>query len=311
MLSVFYLLLVFVGMYLVCVELERACGDLAHRLKLPESIAGATLLAVASSAPEFFTSFLGAVVHGVFEVGLIAILWSAIFNITVIPGVSVLVAGSELEVHPAVLRRDAVSYMAITLLLMGLVDDGVLSRTDAGILLGAYFLYVYVLFLMLDTEEPVEPSEQPGWRTALGLIGGLAGIGLLCHVMIAVGTGLATSAHVSVLVISALIFAPGTSIPDLLLSVFAAKKGHGSAAVANAFGSNSFDLTICLAAPILIVGDVTVDASGTVRASMWMLLGTVILAMFFVRTGYALEKWEGAALLGLFGTLATTLALLA
>jgi cation:H+ antiporter len=307
MLSVLGLVVIFVAMYFVCGELERACGNLAHRLRIPESIAGATLLAVASSAPEFFTSFLGAVIHEVFDVGLIAILWSAIFNITVIPGVSTLVSPEPLKVHPTVLRRDCVAYAATTLLLFGLVGDGTLSTTDAAILLGAYGLYVYVLSLMLDADEPIEELEQPVWRTALGLLGGLAGIGVLCHFMIDLGGGLAEDAGISLLLVSALIFAPGTSIPDLLLSAFAARKGRGSAAVSNAFGSNSFDLTVCLAAPVFVVGDVAVDTEGPVRMSMWMLLGTIGLAMVLVRSGYRLARWEAYLLIGLFVALAGVL----
>jgi cation:H+ antiporter len=297
-------------MYFVCVELEKALSNTGHRLRIPESIAGATLLAIASSAPEFFTSFLGAVVHDVFDVGLMVIVWSAIFNITVIPGISGLVSEKPLVVNPMVIRRDAVAYAATAMLLLGLIDDGMLSRTDALILLGAYALYVYVLFLMLGSDEPTDGHEQPLWRTVIGLVVGIALIGLLCHCMILVGGELATDYGVSFLLISALVFAPGTSVPDLFLSVLAAKRGKGSAAIANAFGSNSFDLTICLAAPILIVGDVAVDASGAILQSIYMLLGTVALTMVLVRTNYTLSKKEGVLLISVFIALAVALVLL-
>jgi cation:H+ antiporter len=302
-----YLLLIFVGMYFVCVELERACGDTAHRLKIPESIAGATLLAIASSAPEFFTSFLGAVVHGVFDVGLMAILWSAIFNITVIPGVSALLSKEPLAVFPSVVKRDCVAYAACTLLLMALIEDGVLSRIDAGVLLGAYFLYIYVLFMMMGSDEEVEPVAQPLWRTVVGFLGGIAAIGLLCHFMLDVGGDLAEGFGIDFLLISALIFAPGTSVPDLLLSCFAARRGQGSAAISNAFGSNSFDLTVCLAAPVLVVGDIEIAVGGIVETSIWMLVGTIVMAMVFVRTDWRLTKTEGVVLIATFVVLATVL----
>lgn len=308
--GILYLILIFVGMYFVCVELERACSNAALRMKIPESIAGATLLAVASSTPEFFTSFLGAVIHQVFEVGLIAILWSAIFNITVIPGVSALVSEKPLEVVPMVIRRDCVAYGVTTLLLMGLIEDQVLSRIDALILLGAYGLYVYVLFLMLDSEEETEGHEQPLWRTVLGLLLGVGAIGLLCHFMIDVGGDLAEGYGISFLILSALVFAPGTSLPDLLLSVLAARRGAGSAAISNAFGSNSFDLTVCLAVPVLVVGDVPIETAGAVGQSIFMLLGTVVLTMILVRTGYKLSKKEGVLLVSAFLALAVTLCLL-
>ncbi|MEL6180332.1 MAG: hypothetical protein AAFS10_15325, partial [Myxococcota bacterium] len=180
-----------------------------------------------------------------------------------------------------------------------------------------YGLYVYVLFLMIgskegeDTEEgDEEDHSQPLWRTIAGLVVGIAAIGVLCHFMIEVGGDLAESFGISFLLVSALVFAPGTSLPDLLLSTISARKGAGSASISNAFGSNSFDLTVCLAAPVLVVGDIQVQTGGTITWSVWMLLGTVALTMFVVRTGYELTKLEGAILVGTFVVLAVTLVLL-
>jgi cation:H+ antiporter len=309
---IIFLLLIFVGMYFVCGELERACGNTAHRFGIPESIAGATLLAVASSAPEFFTSFLGAVRFGVFEVGLMAILWSAIFNITVIPGVSAIASKEPLTVFRTVVVRDAVAYLVVTLLLLALLQDGILSRTDAVILLGGYAVYIYVLVLMMrqGKSERVESMEQPAWRTIAGLVGGIAAIGLLCHFMIEQGKVLANVAGLNFLIVSALIFAPGTSVPDLFLSFIAARRGAGSAAIANAFGSNTFDLTVCLAVPVLVVGDTKIAMAGPVQWSVWMLVGTVVTSMFFVKRGYSLTRFEGGSLIALFVGQAIALVLL-
>ncbi|GIW72459.1 MAG: sodium:calcium antiporter [Planctomycetota bacterium] len=304
------LLAIFVALYFVCAELERACSAIAHRYRIPESIAGATLLAVSSSSPEFFTAFLGAVFFGSFEIGLMAILWSAIFNITVIPGLSAVVAPGPLKVYPTVLLRDSVAYLAVALLLIALMGDGMLTRNDALVLLGAYFLYVYVLFLMLGAGEEVEPLVLPNWRVAAGLLGGIAAVGVLCHYMVEFGLAIAASWAIPVGLISALVFAPGTSVPDLLLSLIAARKGAGSASISNAFGSNSFDLTVCLAAPILVVGDVSFEFSGRALYSVWMLIGTVVLSMLFVRTGYELTRREGWVLLALFVVLAAAICVL-
>lgn len=301
------LIAIFIAMFFICRELEKSCGAVAYRFGIPESVAGATLLAVSSSAPEFFTAMVGAVVFNSFEIGLMAILWSAIFNITVIPGVSALVSKKELVVVPEVVARDCVSYLAITLLLMGLLGDGRLTRTDALILLGSYFLYIYVLFLMLDADDKPEEVKLPGWRVIVGLVGGIALIGGLCHLMVDIGSHLAVAWAIPIGLVSALIFAPGTSVPDLFLSVFAARRGAGSAAVSNAFGSNSFDLTVCLAVPILVIGDVDIPFSGRALWSVYMLIGTVIVAMIFVRTGYALSKREGSLLIALFVALATVI----
>ena len=299
--NVALLVLIFVGMYLVCQELERACDDLAQRFAIPASIAGATLLAIASSAPEFFTGLLGAVVHGDASIGLSAILWSAIFNITVIPGVCALISKEPLQVSPEVLRRDCVAYAAITVLLLALIQDDVLTRLDACLLLGAYLIYLGVLAKMRSSGEALaEHAGQPAWRTLLGLVGGLALVGLLCHFMIAVGGELAAGLGISVIVVSALVFAPGTSLPDLLLSVFATRKGNASAAVSNAYGSNSFDLTVCLAAPVLVVGEIPVPLHGALGSSCWLLLALVVVTALIIRRGHRVERWEGGVLVGMF-----------
>ncbi len=312
MLYVAGLLLVFVAMYFVCVELEKACGAIAFRLGLPESVSGATLLAVASSSPEFFTAFIGAWFFGQFEIGLMAILWSAIFNITVIPGVSTLISREPLRVVRVVVSRDCVAYFAIALLLLGLLDDGRLTRTDALILLGAYFLYIYVLFLMLGIDdEKAEEVVLPTWRVVTGFVVGIAAVGGLCHAMVWLGSELALGWGISVVLVSALVFAPGTSLPDLFLSVLAARRGAGSACISNVYGSNSFDLTVCLAAPVLVVGDIDVEFTGRVLWSIWMLLGTVVLSMLMLRLDYKLSKREGCALLGLFVLCAAALVFLA
>ena len=301
------LFLSFGAMWLVSVELEKGCAGAAHRLRLPPSVAGATLLAISSSAPEFFTSLLGTVRHGVFEIGLMAILWSAIFNLTVLPGASALATPHEKRgkgtIFHKVVWRDALSYLVIALLLFFLVSDGNLSALDSVILLGAYGAYI---LLLKDSQggESVLPSQYAPWRIALSLILGIALIALLTEVMIGAGTQIAAGiSGLSLPLVSALLFAAGTSVPDTFLSVISARKGNISGSISNAFGSNSFDLTVCLAVPALAVGGVEVPFTPMVSVSFSMLLGTLLVALILVRTGYEISKKEGVFLLFLYPAL--------
>ncbi len=98
---------------------------------------------------------------------------------------------------------------------------------------------------------------------------------------------------------AAFIFAPGTSVPDTLVSYFAAKRGQGSAAISNVFGSNIFDLTICLAVPVLVVGDIVIDLA-PIWPSIVMLVVLQFVALTFVRTGWELSRREGVSMLVLF-----------
>ncbi|HBP22259.1 MAG TPA: hypothetical protein DEA08_31310 [Planctomycetes bacterium] len=295
----------------MCEALEGACGEAASKLGIPESVSGATLLAISGSAPEFFTAVISAWFFGQFEIGLMVILWSAIFNITVIPGASAFATSEPLRVARVVVSRDCVAYLVLCLLLVGLLEDGRLTRTDALILLGGYALYVYVLSLMLNSQEEPEPepSLMPPWKVVVTLVVGVAAIGGLCHAMVWLGTQVAAGLGLGMVLISALVFAPGTSIPDLFLSIVSARRGAGSACLSNVYGSNSFDLTVCLAVPVLIVGDIQVEIAGPVLWSIVILLGTIALSILMLRIDYQLSRRAGGALLALYGLFAAGLVL--
>jgi cation:H+ antiporter len=304
--SIIGLLAILYALAIACDKVESASNSLAFRLSMPASVAGATLLAIASSAPEFFTSTAAAVLYGVFEVGLLTIIWSAIFNILVIPGIASVTSKEPLRVSKAVVYRDGVGYVGAIFILLLVIVDGELSVADAIILLILYGLYLHVLVLMSRSQrdDPEEQLEEPDplWsraRITVFFLAGLVVIGVGTHFMIEIGDAVATEAGLSILLFSAFVFAPGTSIPDLLVSVYAARRGEGSTAISNVFGSNIFDLTICLAVPALLVGGVPIHMDG-VWPSMIILISLQFLVVFLVRTKWQVERWEGAIMLGAF-----------
>jgi cation:H+ antiporter len=289
----------------VCKKVEEAASHLATRMKLPASVAGATLLATSSSAPEFFTATSAAVIHGLFEIGLITIIWSALFNILVIPGVVGVSASEPLKVAKEVVHRDGIGYLGTVFIVLLVIWDGALSRQDAVIMLILYAVYLHVIRLMAaahkEGAEEIEEGEEllSPRKIALYFAVGLLLIGVGTHFMIELGLTLGDTFAIDVLIFSAFVFAPGTSIPDLLMSYYSAKRGEGSAAISNVFGSNVFDLTICLAVPILIVGTVHVDL-GPLWPSIIMLVVVQCLVLLFVRSGWQIEKWEGWVMLACF-----------
>lgn len=298
---------IFLVLAKACERVEDAANSLSFRLRMPASVAGATLLATASSAPEFFTATSGAVIYGVFEVGLLTIVWSAIFNILVIPGCSSLASKQALTIPKEVVYRDGVGYLATVFVLLLVLADGTLTRADAGILLIIYIVYLHAIRLMAKAHaERIDEQllEEPEHLLSMGKIAlyfavGLVIIGVGTHFMIEVGDTLGHHFAISILIFSALIFAPGTSIPDLLMSYFAAKRGDGAAAISNVFGSNVFDLTICLAVPILIVGDTVINL-GPIWPSIIMLVLLQVMVLAFVRTSWRVDRWEGMVMIVAF-----------
>ena len=246
----------FTCLYFVSEQVEIAWQTLAYNFRLPASLAGATLLAVSSSMPEFFTSLHGAIFYRTLEIGFMTIIWSAIFNILVITGIVGVTTSTPLTVSRNVLVRDSLVYMAALIVLIILLSDGEMSAVDAYILLVSYLVYVVILYLQrhaIQDGEEVQSAHASKRKIIVASSAGTAAICLLSAGIVYLGVELSYALGVSLAVVSALVFSIGTSIPDLLLSYFSAKRGGGSMAISNVFGSNTFDITVCLGVPALVL----------------------------------------------------------
>jgi len=114
----------------------------------------------------------------------------------------------------------------------------------------------------------------------------------------------AEAIHVPAVVVALTVLAAGTSVPDMFASIVVAKQGRGDMAVANAVGSNIFDILVGLGLPWLLAmaihSDVVqIDTSG-LMASALLLFGTVVLLFIFLLTKLKLSRWEGWALLAIY-----------
>jgi len=141
----------FIGLLLAFYLLAKICEDyfveslelIAKRFRMPHDVAGATLMAIGSSAPELFTSLIAVHKIGAESIGVGTIVGSAIFNLLVIVGGVALVASVRLDSRPVI--RDLCFYAASVILLYWVFEDGVISLTEAFICLALYA--IYILFL--------------------------------------------------------------------------------------------------------------------------------------------------------------------
>ena len=138
-------------------KLEASSGRLAAHYRLPAVVQGTLIVAVGSSFPELSTTVVSTLVHGEFELGMAAIVGSAIFNILVIPAVAGL-TGGQAEHSLRLVYRDAQFYLtAVAVLLLtfsfaliynptGAADDftGTVTRPIALIPLGLYAVYLFL-----------------------------------------------------------------------------------------------------------------------------------------------------------------------
>ena len=287
MLAIFYILAVVCDRYFVW-SLEI----ISEKLKLSDDVAWATLMAIGSSAPEFFTAAMALLAIGSENIGAGTIIWSAIFNILVIVGWSAMVKNAVLEKKP--LRRDTIVYLFSIIILYMTFKDGVITLTEAWVYVVIYVLYIVLLSqrnkivpvslftvsqenLSEEFKEEEEIVEQKLWIVGKimhgidmmfdrifpdldkkpWLYGVTFSISILLIIILSkwlVESGLwfATALGIPPVIIALTILAGGTSIPDLLSSLIVAKRGKADMAVSNAVGSNIFDILICLGLPWMV-----------------------------------------------------------
>ena len=264
---------------------------LSTRMRMTSDIAGASLMAMGSSAPELFTSLL-ALVKGMdlADLGAGTIVGSAIFNVLVIVGASALFGTAILNWQPAV--RDMVFYLFTIILLYFVFSDGVITLGESFFLVIFYFVYLAVLPVwrrIFPYEDQAENEAQVSIEEELGTVESTAWywwwaipidrffemvmpdlnrkpqyyllvffmsiffIGALSWILVEAGVILASELGVPPAIIGLTVLAVGTSVPDLLSSLIVARQGKPDMAVSNAVGSNIFDILVGLGAVWMIM----------------------------------------------------------
>lgn len=298
-----------------------ALDIIANKMKLSSDASGATLLAMGSSAPEFFTSLiavLGLAGSGHADIGAGTIVGSAIFNILVIVGLTALFSVVRLQWKP--ILRDLVFYIVTILLLLWSFWDGHIDLHEAIVFVLVYALYVYAVvnwrkwLHYRDESAPTHnggkprnkvnivfhtalsyvipnPVKKPKWYIVsfwLSIIG-IAGLSwVLVQQAVIIADGLA----INPTFVALTILAAGTSIPDLIGSIVVAKQGRGDMAVSNAIGSNVFDILFGLGVPWILVlgirgGSISVGTEN-LTASVYLLFATVVATLVLL----VVRRWK-------------------
>ena len=295
--------------------LESSSERLSAYYELPEIVQGAVVVAVGASFPELATTVISTLVHGEFELGIAAIVGSALFNVLVIPAVSGLAGHDGLRPDRDLVYKEAQFYIiAIAVLLLtfsfaaiyfpvpgpGGAIAGEMTRGLALMPVALYGLYVFVQYQdtldhvpAVDTRR-IRPLREWG-RLGLALLIIVAGVEGLVRAALAFGELFATPSFLWGLTV----VAAGTSVPDAFVSIRAARAGRGVTSIANVLGSNIFDLLVCIPAGVLVAGAAVVNFS--VAAPMMGVLTAATVALFLLmRTHMLLSRAEAAGLLALY-----------
>ena len=233
---------------------KGGCG-IARKCRISPLVIGLTLVAFATSAPELVVSIISAL-EGYGDVSLGNVVGSNICNITVILGLSALIA--PVAVHPGLLKLDMPLLAGASILLTGIVlaADGVGRIAAFAFLVCGLWYTVHKIRSSRrenrEAEELPSPGEMRLWAAAVLVVLGLGALTLGARLFVDSAVFAAHELGISDAVIGLTIVALGTSLPELATSAVAAFKGEQDIAVGNVVGSNLMNILLILGVAPLI-----------------------------------------------------------
>lgn len=264
-------------------------SSIAGILRVPSIVIGLTIVAMGTSAPETAVS-ITAGFAGNNDLSLGNIVGSNIFNLLMVIGVSALLR--PISTHIEMLRRDLWWNIGVSVLLLVMLLDYRINRVEGVVLLIGMALYLYVIIhnaIQNRTDsEQVRQLSIP--RSILYIGGGLAAIIFGGNLVVDNASRIAQSLGMSDSLVGLTIVAIGTSLPELMTSIIAARKGDSGIALGNAVGSCIFNIMFILGfssilTPIHVAPELFIDAS--------IMIAVCILILIFARSNRKTSRIEG------------------
>ena len=265
-------------------------SSLAKILKVPSVIIGLTIVAMGTSAPEASVS-INAALSGNNDIAISNIVGSNIFNGLVVVGICAFMAG--FNTNRDILKRDIPLNILITIVLCFMFIDGKLNRIEGIILLigMAAYLSCMIISALKNREQGENCKVMPLPKSLLFIAGGLAAVIFGGNLVVDNASLIAANFGVSQNFIGLTIVAIGTSLPELVTSIVATRKGDSGLALGNAIGSNIFNILFILGmsaaiAPLTVLQESFIDCI--------ILLVSAIVLFIFAFTRKSMNRWEGA-----------------
>ncbi len=283
-------------------------GSIAKKLKIPDIIIGLTVVAMGTSMPELVVSATSAL-GGNSDIAIGNVVGSNILNVLVILGLSAVIV--PLCVDSSMFKRD-IPVLILTAVAVPVIaifyktTGGYMIGRVGGIILAILFIGYIVLNVKaaLDyrkknagADEGEEIKESSWLKSILLTVGGAALIIVGGDLSVDGAVAIAKQLGISEAVIGLTIVALGTSLPELVTSVVAARKGSSDIALGNIVGSNIFNALLILGVTAIIK---PIPVPFTSIIDLFILLGVSVYLAITARTGKKLTRLEGASYLVLY-----------
>lgn len=264
-------------------------SSVAAKLKVPSLIIGLTVVSIGTSLPEAAVS-ISASLEGANGISLGNVIGSNIFNLLMVVGISSIIL--PIMTDKAILKRDMPMNIGFTVILLIALADSFLARWEAAVLLALLVVYLFVLIRSaLKNREEAEETKVLSWfLSILFIVLGAVAIIFGGNLVVESAKTIAHNFGMSDTLIGLTVVALGTSLPELVTSVVAAKKGDSGIAMGNVVGSCIFNILFILGMAGVIC---PMKADTTFFIDTGILLGVCGLMMLFAATKNKTNRKEG------------------
>ncbi len=281
-------------------------SSIAGILKVPSVIIGLTIVAMGTSAPEAAVS-ITAGLAGNSDISLGNIIGSNIFNLLVVIGACAVIFPAKSDKD--ILRRDLWWNIGVSALLIVLILDGNISRVEGLILLAVFIFYLGLMVrsAMKNRIEETPMDVLPLWKSLLFVVIGLAAVVFGGDMVVDNASLIAKTWGMSDTLVGLTIVAIGTSLPELVTSITASKKGDSGIALGNAVGSCLFNILFILGmastiTPINAVPELIIDTAILIVVTILILIvaktdkrtnraeGIICVAAYIIYTAYIIMR---------------------
>lgn len=230
-------------------------SGIADKLGIPQLVIGLTIVAMGTSAPETAVSITAAL-KGNADIAVGNVVGSNILNILIILGIASVI--TSIAVAKTTIRYEIPIMLAITFLLLIFgATGGTINLWEGIALLVCFALYLFYMFVMVKKgemqAEEIDGAQKPLWKLLVACAVGLVLIVWGSDVTVDAATIIAKEIGISDKFIGLTVVALGTSLPELVTSVVAARKGKADIAIGNIVGSNIFNILFVLGTSALII----------------------------------------------------------
>lgn len=283
---------------------------IASVLKIPKMVIGVILVGFATTAPEFTVSLLSAI-RGFPEIALGNALGSVIVDDALALALGIVVAPTAIRVEKKSLRWFGIFLISIDILSFLLSLNGIINRLEGLLLLSILVIYLFVVFhverkrrkagVAEDEEDgSLEEYTKSGGllKQALRFLLGVGGVVLASQFLIDSSIFIAGFFGASKAFIGLTVVAIGTSLPEIVTCITAARKGHGDLAFGDIIGADILNVLWIIGAASL-ANPIHVEPDMILFAFPWMLF-VVATMLSFAWWGYKLQRWKGFVLIAIY-----------